>query len=203
MTPLRRVAIADLNASPLEIAGLKRLLARGRLAAIPTETFYGLAADPRSAEGVRRVFEAKRRDDRKPLPVVFARREQLERLGAAVPEDVLARYLVLWPAPLNVILPLKRPIAASRGRASLAVRIPACPDLVSLLEAIGPVTATSANRADEPPLSEPDEVARTFEGMVALLVDGGPTPGGKPSTLLDATVDPPVVLRPGAFPWPG
>lgn len=199
---MRRVAIADLNASPEELAGLQSLLARGGVAAIPTETFYGLAADPRSLEGVSRVFRSKGRDDGKPLPVVFATPEQLGRLGAAVAEDVLARYLELWPAPLTVILRLSEPIAASRDRPNLAVRIPACPELVVLLETIGPVTATSANRSFEPPASDPDEVSRIFEGAIDLLVDGGHTPGGRPSTLLDATVDPPLLLRPGAFPWP-
>jgi len=200
---MRRVRIADLIASPEEIGELRIFLAQGRLVAIPTETFYGLAVDPTSREGVRRVFEAKGREEGKPVPVIFATRKQLEELGAAPPDDVLARYFGIWPAPLTVVLPLKKPIAASGDRPNLALRIPACPELVRLLEAIGPVTATSANRSGEAPLTDPDEVARIFEGAVDLLVDGGPTPGGRPSTLLDATMDPPVVLRPGAFSWPG
>jgi L-threonylcarbamoyladenylate synthase len=199
---VRRVPIADLNASPKKIAEVKGLLAGGGIAAIPTETSYGLAADPRSPEGVRRVFEAKGREERKPLPVAFATREQLEGLGTVASEDVLARYFDIWPAPLTVILPLENPIAASCDCRDLAVRIPAYPELVLLLEAIGAVTATSANRSGEEPANDPDEVVRIFEGTVDLLVDGGPTPGGRPSTLLDATRDPPAVLRPGAFPWP-
>jgi L-threonylcarbamoyladenylate synthase len=199
---MRRVSIADLIASPEEVREFRKLLALGRVAAIPTETFYGLAADPRSPEGLRRVFDAKGREEGKPVPVVFATRDQLEELGTAASDDLLARYLDIWPAPLTVVLPLTKPIAASRGRKNLALRIPACRELVRLLEAVGPVTATSANRSGLEASTDPDEVGRIFEGSVDLLVDGGPTPGGRPSTLLDATVDPPVVLRPGAFPWP-
>src|SRR5262249_28883705 len=115
---------------------------------------------------------------------------------------ILDRYEDLWPAPLSVVLALKNPIAASRGQAKVAVRIPASPDLVRLLDATGPLTATSANRSGEPPLADPDEVARLFDDRIDLLVDGGETPGGLPSTIVDATVEPPVLLRAGAFPWP-
>jgi L-threonylcarbamoyladenylate synthase len=200
---LRRISLARLEGSAEEIGRLRALLAAGGVAALPTETFYGLGADPKSEDGVRRVVEAKGRDDRKPLPVVFATPEQLAALGVAAPKALLDRYLALWPAPLTVVLPLKTPIAASRGLATLAVRIPAAADLRTLLEAVGAVTATSANRSDAPALADPDDVARVFEGRVDLLVDGGRTPGRLPSTLIDATVDPPVLLRRGAYPWPG
>ncbi len=199
---LRRISLARLKGSPEEIRRLRALLSAGGVAALPTETFYGLAADPRSEDGVRRVLEAKGRDDRKPLPVVFATPGQLAGLGVAAPGALLDRYLALWPAPLTVVLPLEKPIAASRGLATLAVRIPGAPDLRALLEEIGAVTATSANRSDAPPLEDPDDVARAFEGRLDLLVDGGRTPGRLPSTLIDATVDPPVLLRRGAYPWP-
>lgn len=199
---LRRIRIGDLLASPDEIRRFEALVGGGGVAAIPTETFYGLAADPRSAGGVRRVFDAKGRGEEKPLPVVFANRGQLEELGVEAAERLLLEYMRLWPAPLSVVLPLKSPIAASRGQSKLAVRIPASPDLVRLLEATGPLTATSANRSGEPPLADPEDVSRLFEGRIDLLVDGATTPGGLPSTMIDATVDPPVLLRAGAFPWP-
>lgn len=199
----RRIAISDLLSDAAEITRLRELLSEGGVAAIPTETFYGLAADPRNEEGVARILRAKGRDDGKSLPVVFAAREDLERLGVGAPRALLDRFFEIWPAPLTVVLPLAEPIAASRGKKTLAVRMPASRELLGLLESCGPLTATSANRSGEEPLSDPDAVERIFGESLQLLVDGGKTPGEKPSTVLDATVEPARVLRAGAFAWPG
>jgi L-threonylcarbamoyladenylate synthase len=197
----RRVRLSDLLVSSQELASLRALLARGGVAALPTETFYALAADPTSESGVSRLFEIKGRDDEKPLLVLFSSRAQLEALGVAARPDLLDRLFRLWPAPLTVVLPLGAPIAASRGSATLGVRMPAHPTLRELLDAIGPLTGTSANRSGTPPLADPDAVARELPDL-DLLVDGGTTPGGAPSTIVDATVEPPRVLRAGAFRWP-
>ncbi len=167
---------------------------------MPTETFYALAADPTSAAGVDRVRALKGRDGSKPLLVLFASREQLAPLGVAADADLLDRYFALWPAALTVVLPILRPIPASLGARSLGVRMPAHAALRTLLARTGPVTGTSWNRSGEPPRSDPD--AADAPGEIDLLVDGGRTPGGAPSTLLDATVSPPRVLREGAFRWP-
>lgn len=199
---MRRIAVGELNSSPEEIDRLRELLARGGLAAIPTETFYGLAADPKSERGVSRVFEVKGRDDGKPLPVLFATRQQLQDLGVAPRPGVLERFFEIWPAPLTVVLPLRAPIAASRGLSTLAVRIPAARQVILLLESVGAVTGTSANRSGMPPLDDPDAVQAALGDSIDLLVDAGKTPGESPSTLLDATVEPPVLIRPGAFPYP-
>lgn len=169
---------------------------------MPTETSYGLAADPRSTEGVRRALEFKRREANKPLLVLFAARAQLEPLGIDVSAPSLDRFFAIWPAALTAVVPLRAPIPASRGAASLGVRMPAHPELRALLAQIGPVTGTSLNRSGEAPCETADEVAERFGDAIAWLVDGGRTPGGPPSTLVDATVDPPRVLRAGAFPWP-
>ena len=166
---------------------------------MPTETFYGLAADPTSPTGVERVRALKGRDGSKPLLVLFASREQLAPLGVAAGGDALDPYFAIWPAPLTVVLPIARPIPASLGTLSLGVRMPAHAGLRALLARTGPVTGTSWNRAGEPPRADPD--APGGAGEIDLLVDGGKTPGGAPSTLLDATVSPPRVLREGAFRW--
>ena len=199
---MRRIRIEDLLASPQEIAAFGALLARGGVAGIPTETFYALAADPRSEAGVERVLALKGRDAAKPLLALFGARRQLAPLGVAAAPAVLDRYFAIWPAPLTVVLPLSAPIPASRDALSLGVRMPAHRALCDLLARVGPVTGTSFNRAGEPPCSDPEEAARLMPGEVDVFVDGGKTPGGLASTLLDATVDPPRVLRAGAFPWP-
>ncbi len=199
---MRRIGIGELLASPEEGARLAALLAAGGVAAVPTETFYGLAADPRSSAGVGRIRSLKRRDASMPLLVLFAARPDLDVLGVAAPEAVLDRFLAIWPAALTVVLGLRAPIPASLGAPTLGLRMPAHESLRRLLAIAGPITGTSANRSGEPPCVEADEVARLFAGEIDVLVDGGRTPGGEASTVLDATVDPVRVLRAGAFPWP-
>jgi len=199
---VRRIRIEELLASRNEVAAFGALLARGGIAGVPTETFYGLAADPRSEVGVGRVLALKRREAAKPLLALFGDRRQLAPLGIAAPAPVLDRFFAIWPAPLTVVLPLAAPIPASRDVLSLGVRMPAHALLCDLLARIGPVTGTSFNRAGEPPCSDPEAAARLMPDEIDVFVDGGRTPGGLASTLLDATVDPPRVLREGAFPWP-
>ncbi len=199
---MRRIRIEDLLDSPEEVAAFTALLSRGGVAAIPTETFYGLAADPKSETGVRRVLALKRRGAAKPLLVLFGARRQLAPLGVAASPATLDRFFAIWPAPLTVVLPLLGPIPASRDAFSLGVRMPAHDGLRDLLARVGPVTGTSLNRSGQAPCSDPDEAAGLAPGEIDVLVDGGRTAGGLPSTLLDATVDPPRVLREGACPWP-
>ncbi len=199
---MRRIALDVLIDSPEQIFELRELLAHGGLLAIPTETYYALSADPDNAAGVRRVFAAKGRDDGKPLPVLFGTRTQLERMGVNAATATLDHFFQIWPAPLTVVLPVRRPLAASRGVPTLGVRLPASRKLRALLATLGPVTGTSLNRSGRPPLDDPDEIEAHFRREIDVLVDGGKTPGGKPSTVVDATEDPPAVLRDGAFPWP-
>ncbi len=196
-----RIPIADLLASEAKIAELASLLRGGGVAAIPTETFYALAADPRSAAGVGRVLAAKGRRERKPLLVLFVDGRQLDELGVAVSAAELQRYFDVWPAPLSVVVPLKAPLPASLGQPNLGVRVPAHEPLRRLLARLGPVTGTSANPSGQRARVDPGEVAELFEKEIDVLVDGGWTPGGLPSTLVDATVDPPRLLRAGAWPW--
>jgi L-threonylcarbamoyladenylate synthase len=199
---LRRIAIDKLLSSPKELSRLRELLDAGGVLAIPTETHYGLAADPSSESGVGRIFAAKGRDDGKPLPVLFGSRNQLAGLGIDAADERVTRYLHIWPAALTVVLPVRASLPASRGSPTLGVRLPASAPLRDLLVALGPLTGTSANRSGEPPLDDPASVERAFAGSIDLLVDGGTTPGGPSSTVLDATREPPVVLRAGAHAWP-
>jgi L-threonylcarbamoyladenylate synthase len=197
---LERMELAELLASAPKIGRFRALLSHGGVAAVPTETFYALAADPTNERGVSRVFEIKGRDDGKPLLVLFSDRVQLDSLGVA--PAPLDRFFAVWPAPLTVVLRLRSPIAASRRGATLAVRMPAAALLRRLLFAVGPLTGTSANRSGDPPLADPDAVAQAFGSGLDLLVDGGPTAGGEPSTVIDATQEPIRVLRRGGFRWP-
>ncbi len=195
------MSLDDLLASEERIASLAAVLASGGLAAVPTETFYALAAAPRSRAGVDRVLAAKGREEGKPLLVLFAERGQLAGLGVAASEPTLDAFFALWPAPLTAVVALVAPIPASLGFATLGIRMPDHALLRRLLARVGPLTGTSANRSGEPACADPDAVARIFGAAIDVLVDGGTTPGGLPSTLVDATAEPPRVLRAGAFPY--
>jgi L-threonylcarbamoyladenylate synthase len=199
---MQRVRTDDLVASREQTFRLRELLSKGGVAALPTETFYALATDPLSEAGVRRICEMKGRDDVKALPVLFATREHLNWLGVDAPQGILEPYFQIWPAPLTVVFSIRQPIAASRGIKKLGVRMPADRKLRTLLQSLGPVTGTSVNRSGSPPLDDPDAVEALFRRDIDWLVDGGRTPGGKASTVVDATTAPPAVLRPGAYEWP-
>jgi L-threonylcarbamoyladenylate synthase len=184
------------------LARLREVLARGGALAIPTESSYGLAADPRDARGVEAIFRLKGRSGSKALPVVAAGAADLAALGVAPDDPAVAWATPRWPAALTVVARLAAPIAASAGEPTLAVRIPGEPRLRELVAALGPLTATSANPSGEAPLLDPEEVADWFgrEGFYGLVVDGGRLAGGPPSTLVAWRDGAPAVLRPGSVP---
>lgn len=188
---------------------LRELLARGGVLAIPTESSYGLGADPWNPAGVETIYRIKARERGKPLPVVVAGPEQLAPLGIKRGIDlgndpdlnIVKRLFALWPAPLTVILPVAQPLPASAGESELAVRVPAHERLRDLLAALGHgLTATSANRSGGEPVLDPAELPELLAGEDAMIVDGGVLPGGPPSTLVAIRGEGLVVLRPGRFP---
>lgn len=187
------------------VARLAEILDRGGVLAIPTESSYGLAADPRSAEGIETVFRLKGRDAGKALPLVAADLGQIASLGVDPEGPELARLVRvasrIWPGPLTVVLPVSGELPAAAPDGTVAVRIPGHAGLRGLLAELGrPLTATSANRSGEPPVLEPEAAARLLTGADAAVVDGGRLPGGPPSTVVrlrDGRVE---VLREGAVP---
>jgi L-threonylcarbamoyladenylate synthase len=163
---------------------LRSLLARGGILAIPTESSYGLAVDPRSVAGVEAIYRVKERERGRPLPVVAADLAQIAALGIAPGDEAVRRAALLWPAAFTVVAAIAELLPASAGDRTLAVRIPDHAELRSLLIALGTaLTATSANRSGEPPLLAAREVAELLAGSDAAIVDGGTLGGGAPSTL--------------------
>jgi L-threonylcarbamoyladenylate synthase len=180
---------------------LRELLRRGGVLVIPTESSYGLGADPRNPAGVERIYRIKQREAGKPLPVVVAGREQLADLGVDPGTGIVERLSALWPGPLTAVLPIARPLPASAGTATLAVRVPGHEGLRELLASLGHgLTATSANESGAEPILDPAALADLLAGEDAVVVDGGVLPGGPPSTLVAIDRDGPVVLRAGSFP---
>lgn len=184
---------------------LRDLLRRGGVLAIPTESSYGLGADPRNRKGVEAIYRIKGREPRKALPVVVADLGQLADLGIDPDLSILKPLSACWPGPLTVALPIAGDtVPAAAGEPTLAVRIPGHEGLRSLLADLGHgLTATSANRSGQEPILDPAELAELLAGEETVVVDGGVLPGGPPSTLVAlAAIEEtgPVVLRSGSFP---
>lgn len=176
----------------------------GGLVAFPTDTLYGIAADPFNPVAVRRVFEAKHRETGSALPLVAADLTQvLARIG---PMSVNARRLseCFWPGPLTILMPAPPAIApeVAAGTGLVAVRVPNHVVARELCRLAGsPLVATSANRSGQPASSDPDDVAASMGEAVDILVDSGPTAGGPASTIVDASSDATRLVREGAVSW--
>jgi L-threonylcarbamoyladenylate synthase len=175
-------------------------LRAGGVVAFPTETFYGLAAPALDSGSVRRIFELKGRPESKPLLVVVASVAMVETVAqvTAPARDLMMRY---WPGALTLVLPARASVPAivTAGTGTLGVRLSPHPIARGLAELLGePVTAPSANPNGLPPPTTTAGVLAYFPEGIDLILDGGETLGGEPSTVLDLTVEPPRVLRQGA-----
>ena len=183
------------------VAPLQALLARGGILAIPTESSYGLGADPWNPAGVEAIYRIKGREAGKALPVVVSGREQLKDLGVDPNLYIVERLFELWPAPLTVVLPISRSLPASAGESRLAVRVPDHERLRELLAALGHgLTATSANVSGGAPILDAAGAAELLAGEDAAVVASGVLPGGPPSTLVAIEGTGLRVLRRGRFP---
>jgi L-threonylcarbamoyladenylate synthase len=174
----------------------------GGLVAFPTDTLYALGALASHDEAVGRLFEAKKRRSDKPLPLLLASERDVQEIAVSVPEAAQQLMNAFWPGGLTLVL---QRAEGYRSRAlgssdTVALRVPAHPVALDLIErAGGAVTGTSANVAGGPGPRDADEVRRQLGDGVDLVVDGGPTPGGLESTVVDLTGDEPRFLREGAI----
>lgn len=179
-------------------------LRRHLVVAYPTDTLYALAVDPRSDAAIQRLYAVKNRPLDRAVPLIAADIAQVEgTVGTLTP---LARALGerFWPGPLTILLeahPRLVPLI-HHSSGTVAIRVPAHAVARGLARvAEHPVTATSANRSGTPPPSTATAVIAALNDDVSVVLDAGLTPGGMPSTIVDATRTVPVLVRPGAVPW--
>jgi L-threonylcarbamoyladenylate synthase len=201
---MRRVAVDARQPEAAALAEAATILLAGGVVAMPTDTLYGLAADPFSVAAVARVFSVKGRSAERAMPLVAADLDQIVTQIGPLPE--LARRLAMtyWPGPLTLLVarPPSIPADVAGGRDEVGVRVPAHAVTRGLCRACGRLlTATSANVSGEPPSNDPDAIARALGDRVDLLLDAGHTPGGAPSTIVDVTGSEPRLVRPGAIAW--
>jgi L-threonylcarbamoyladenylate synthase len=201
---VHRVWISADRLEPGALAEAADVLARGGLVAYPTDTLYGLAADPRSAAAVARVYGVKGRPAGEALPLIASSLEQVQRDAGRLSALAMRLAARFWPGPLTLIIEASPTLvpAVHAGTGAVAVRVPDHRVARDLADAAGfPVTSTSANRSGEPAPALADEVVRTIGGEIDLVLDGGPAPGGLPSTIVDARFDRPRLVRAGAVPF--
>jgi L-threonylcarbamoyladenylate synthase len=174
------------------VAEAARVLAGGGLVILPTDTVYGVAADPRVPDAVARLYEAKGRERGKPIPLLAASAAEVARRAGvlnAVEKRLAERF---WPGALTLVL--------RAGGGTEGFRVPDCGVTRAILAAAGGVLrVTSANRSGEPPGLTAAEAARALAGRVELVIDGGCAPGGEPSTVVQVERGSIRVLREGAL----
>ena len=184
----------------VDVAAAAAAIVRGEVVAFPTETFYGLAVDALNEAALARLRALKGRETEKAFSLLISSREMLSSLCSEISplaERLMAQH---WPGPLTLALPARPGLpAAIVADGCVAVRVSPHPLAQALVVALGrPITATSANPAGAPPSRTASEVAVYFAAPICSILDGGATPGGRPSTLARVRGERVEILRRGA-----
>ena len=179
------------------------ILNDGGIVAYPTETFYGLGVKFDKENSLKKLFELKKRQEEKPMPLIIGSRASMSMIAASINEIAESLMDKFWPGPLTLILEAKKGLSpyltADTGR--IAVRIPGESAALYLVREAGfPITATSANPSGMPPAEDADAVIRYFGEKIDMVIDGGRTAGGLPSTIVDAAGESIKIVREGAIP---
>jgi len=203
MTPvMQRFRTSEETEREAGIAAAALAVQRGQLVVLPTDTVYGVGADAFDAEAVRRLLAAKGRGREMPPPVLVSAATTLDALTVGVPSYARALVERLWPGPLTIVCTQQPSLQWDLGdtRGTVAVRMPDHPVALELLSRTGPLAVSSANRTGEPAATDADDAERMLGESLAVLLDGGPTSGPVPSTIVDVTGQTGRVLRLGAVP---
>lgn len=176
------------------------LIRAGELVGMPTETVYGLGADALNPNAVPRIFEAKGRPADNPLIVHVAGIDEVPPLTRGIPEAARKLMRAYWPGPMTLILPKSDaiPDAVSAGLDTVGIRLPGSEAARALIRASGrPIAAPSGNRSGRPSPTTAAHMLQDMDGRIPLILDGGPCAVGVESSVIDATSETPVILRPG------
>lgn len=177
----------------------------GEVLGMPTDTFYGLAADPFNLRAVDRVYDIKSRSRHKPLSLLIESVDQAEELAQPLPDEFYALARRYWPGPLTIIVKAssKLPLKVTANTGNVALRVPNAKIPLSVVQAAQiPITATSANLSGESECTTALAVRDQLEGRISIIVDGGTSPRDVASTIIDLTNEETrwQVLRQGAIP---
>jgi len=200
MTQTLLLKVNPQNPSRAKIQTAAKIIQNGGLVAFPTETVYGLGADALNADAVLALFAAKRRPLDNPPIVHVASPAEVVRLVEEVPKNAALLMEKFWPGPLTLVFKHSTvvPIVTTAGLDTVAIRMPKHKVALALIQASGcPIAAPSANLAGKPSPTTVHHVFEDLNGRVDAIIDGGATNIGIESTVVDVTVNPPMVLRPG------
>lgn len=189
--------------TPFPARDVAARLGAGAVAAYPTETFYALGAAAFSGRAIERIYRLKERQTSKPLSFIVSDLDMVREIAVPPPLHFADLAGEFWPGPLTLVLPAAPglPDRLLGPNRTIAVRIPPLVWLRDLVREMSePLTATSANLSGENEIADPAGIRDLFEGRVDLIIDGGPAPGGRPSTIVDLAAGAPRVLREGAIP---
>lgn len=198
-TIIKKISTNELDQEAIRQAG--QILEDGGLVAFPTETVYGLGANALDEEAARKTYEAKGRPSDNPLIVHIADIEALDDIVRTIPPEAHSLAQHFWPGPLTMIFEKSEivPYGTTGGLDTVAVRMPANDTALALIRSAGGyVSAPSANTSGRPSPTEAAHVAEDLSGKIEMILDGGSVPIGVESTIVDMTVTPPMILRPGA-----
>ena len=186
--------------SPLALSTALHILQQGKLIAFPTDTIYGLAAQISDSTAIDRLYSAKERSPVKAIAVLIGDLSQLDLVAASVPEAARRLAERFWPGALTLVVPRRPDLPANLSPdLSIGIRMPDHGFARNLLRAAGPLATTSANLSGGPNPRDAQEVLAQLEGRVELVIDGGPTTGGVPSTVVGCMGPELIIFRQGAI----
>lgn len=184
------------------LAEAAEILKQGGLVAFPTETVYGLGGNGLDGSACKKIYEAKGRPSDNPLILHISQISELYPIVREIPETAKKLSDAFWPGPLTMIFPKSEnvPAEATGGLDTVAVRFPSHPVAMALIRAAGlPIAAPSANASGKPSPTRASHVAFDLDGRIDMILDGGAAEWGLESTIVDVSVTPPMILRPGAI----
>jgi L-threonylcarbamoyladenylate synthase len=176
------------------------ILEEGGIVAFPTESFYGLGVAATNTSALKGLFKVKKRDSSLPILILISCMDELSDYTASIPLKALELGRLFWPGGLTLIFEASQdlPQSLTAGTGKIGIRISDHPVARSLTLALkAPITGTSANISGQPPCTRAEQVVDLFDGQLDLILDGGATEGTYPSTVLDVTSDPPLLIRQG------
>ena len=187
--------------SDLRIKAAVDCLKSGGIIAIPTDTVYGLGADPFNPDAVQKLYTIKGRPEKKPIPLVLGSVEDVNKVAQNLPGFFFHLTDRFWPGGLTIIVQSKNLLPQlTAGGTTVGLRIPNQPLLLQILQDFGgPIAITSANLSGEPAATSPQEFGNELSAKIDYIVDDGQTPGPIPSTVYDISVAPPQMRREGVI----